>query len=133
MGTGIEGVAQSISTSLLLCSSSKCVGVMNASLQQAKPAPGELDDRYIQEVRTIDGISIAVTLLRDLAEGIHSASFVECDDTYKRSHGKWKEWEVVIWLKRLDMRTYISLQLTTNVSLTGRFDCCSFVLRTRDN
>jgi hypothetical protein len=43
-----------------------------------------------------------ITMLPYLANLIHSADASLHDNTYKRVFGHWKEWEVVIWDKRLN-------------------------------
>jgi hypothetical protein len=62
------------------------------------------DQRYIHEVSSRDNIDVVITMLPNLARLIHKAKASLHDNTYKRTHGIWKEWEVVIWCDRLNMR-----------------------------
>ena len=48
-----------------------------------------------------------ITMLPSLAALIHTADSTLHDNTYKRVYGKWKEWEVVIWDKQLNMSKFI--------------------------
>jgi hypothetical protein len=48
------------------------------------------------------GVDMIITMLPFLANGIHDADASLHDNTYKRVFGNWKEWEVVIWDKRLN-------------------------------
>ncbi|KAI0041712.1 hypothetical protein FA95DRAFT_1640147, partial [Auriscalpium vulgare] len=61
-------------------------------------------DQYIHEVRSEYGFNIIVTALPALVAHYHEAFASLHDNTYKRVHGQWKEWEVVIWVQRLNMR-----------------------------
>ncbi|KAI0309098.1 hypothetical protein OF83DRAFT_1273383 [Amylostereum chailletii] len=72
--------------------------------EQSIPA----SERYIQEIRMNSNVDIIVTMLPALAECYHSARFSLHDDTYKRLHGNWKEWEVVIWHHRLNIRLTVA-------------------------
>lgn len=63
-----------------------------------------LEKRYIHQIGTKDGVDIIVTMLAGLAERVHLANATLHDNTYKRVFGDWKEWEVVIWDKRLNTR-----------------------------
>lgn len=62
--------------------------------------------RYIHEVSSRDGVDLIITMLPSLAARIHSARATLHDNTYKRVFGKWKEWEVVVWDSRLNMRMF---------------------------
>jgi hypothetical protein len=65
-----------------------------------------VDQQYIHEVNSRDGVDLIVTMLSGLAKYIHTASATLHDNTYSRLHGNWKAWDVVIWLKRANMRAY---------------------------
>ena len=62
---------------------------------------------YIHEVTSRDGVELVVTMLPGLAEYLHSASATLHDNTYRRLHGNWKAWDVVLWAKRANMREYL--------------------------
>ncbi|PPR05947.1 hypothetical protein CVT24_004653 [Panaeolus cyanescens] len=81
-------------------------GVIHKQGDDDKNCPQE--KRYIQEVSTHDGINLIVTMLPSLAARIHQADATLHDNTYKRVHGEWKEWEVVIWDKRMNMRITVA-------------------------
>ena len=49
-------------------------------------------------------------MLPGLASRVHDADATLHDNTYKRVFGEWKEWEVVMWDKRLN-------QLSTQISI----------------
>ena len=74
--------------------------------EQSKP----MADRYIHEISSCDGINIIVTLIPALAERLHFAKATQHDNTYKRAHGEWKEWEATIWDEQLDKRTNWSFE-----------------------
>lgn len=61
--------------------------------------------RYIHEISSKDGINMIITMLPGLAQRVHFANATLHDNTYKRVFGDWKEWEVVIWDQRLNMRS----------------------------
>jgi hypothetical protein len=77
-------------------------GVINASRSELQ-LPAE--DRYIHEIHTVNGVDVVCTMLPYLANLVHSTNALLADDTYKRVHGSWKEWEIVVWNRRLNMRT----------------------------
>ena len=60
-------------------------------------------EQYIQLVAT-DDIPVIVTFIPSLVNYIHTAWATSHDNTYKRLAGEWKEWEIVIWLSKLNMR-----------------------------
>lgn len=62
------------------------------------PAPKQ----YIQEILSKDGVNMVITMLPGLASRVHDADATLHDNTYKRVFGEWKEWEVVMWDKRLN-------------------------------
>ncbi|EDR04794.1 uncharacterized protein LACBIDRAFT_330283 [Laccaria bicolor S238N-H82] len=64
--------------------------------------------RYIHEVSSRDGVDLIITMLPSLAARIHSARATLHDNTYKHVFGKWKEWEVVVWDSRLNMRVTVA-------------------------
>jgi len=68
-------------------------GVINQSRSDLQLSA---EDQYIHEVRTIDGINIVCTMLLYLANLVHATNALLADNTYKRVHGSWKEWEIVI-------------------------------------
>jgi hypothetical protein len=61
--------------------------------------------RYIHEISSKDGVNMIITMLPGLAQRVHFANATLHDNTYKRVFGDWKEWEVVIWDQRLNMRS----------------------------
>ncbi len=64
-----------------------------------------LAERYIQYTST-DDIPVVVTFIPSLVNYIHTAWATSHDNTYKRLTGDWKEWEVVIWVNKLNMRKH---------------------------
>ena len=44
-----------------------------------------------------ENMTIVITSLAPLASLVHSTNATLHDNTYKRLHGDWKEWEVVVW------------------------------------
>ncbi|KAF9032434.1 hypothetical protein BJ165DRAFT_1568600 [Panaeolus papilionaceus] len=82
-------------------------GVAHIKSQDDSKLPKE--QRYIHEMlSTHDGVQIVITMLSSLAARIHDADSTLHDTTYKRCYGEWKEWEVVIWDKRLNMRLTVA-------------------------
>ncbi|KII84398.1 hypothetical protein PLICRDRAFT_179640 [Plicaturopsis crispa FD-325 SS-3] len=81
------------------------IGVQHRMLTDRESLPKE--DLYIHKV-DVDHTTVVVTMLPALAARIHSAKYSLHDNTYKRLHGDWKEWEVVIWDDRLNMRLTIA-------------------------
>ncbi|KAJ3491080.1 hypothetical protein NLJ89_g11374 [Agrocybe chaxingu] len=67
-----------------------------------------LAKRYIHEISSQDGTDLIITMLAGLVERVHDADATLHDNTYKRVHGDWKEWEVVIWDKKLNMRLTVA-------------------------
>jgi hypothetical protein len=70
------------------------------------------DQVYVQFVDASELVPNAgkfiVTMFRDLAGLVHSATFTLHDCTYKRvADPDIKEWEVVIWCSYLNERTYL--------------------------
>ena len=55
-----------------------------------------------------------ITMLPSLADRIHTADASLHDNTYKRLFGEWKEWEVVIWDKRLNMSKCNAIHVYVN-------------------
>ncbi|KDQ61129.1 hypothetical protein JAAARDRAFT_191240 [Jaapia argillacea MUCL 33604] len=66
------------------------------------------EEQYIHEIYSSDGMDLIITMLPNLAAKLHHARCSLHDNTYKRLHGGWKEWEVVIWDDRLNMRLTIA-------------------------
>lgn len=66
-----------------------------------------LEKQYIHEVQSRDGVNMVVTMLPSLADRVHAADASLHDNTYKRLFGEWKEWEVVIWDKRLNTSAWL--------------------------
>ncbi|KAF8186408.1 hypothetical protein BJ912DRAFT_819653, partial [Pholiota molesta] len=64
--------------------------------------------RYIHEILTRDGIDLVITMIPGLALRVHDAEYTLHDNTYKRVLGEWKEWEVVIWDGKLNIRLTIA-------------------------
>ncbi|KAF9044099.1 hypothetical protein BJ165DRAFT_1347476, partial [Panaeolus papilionaceus] len=82
-------------------------GVAHIKSQDDSKLPKE--QRYIHEMlSTHDGVQIVITMLSSLAACIHDADSTLHDTTYTRCYGEWKEWEVVIWDKRLNMRLTVA-------------------------
>lgn len=80
------------------------LGVLHEKRQDDENLPK--DKQYIQEISShANGVHVIITMLPALAERIHSADSTQHDNTYKRVYGEWKEWEVVIWDKKLNSRT----------------------------
>ena len=63
-----------------------------------------------------------ITMLPSLAALIHTADSTLHDNTYKQVYGKWKEWEVVIWDKRLNMSKFVLF--TTGHTRSSHSDFC---------
>jgi hypothetical protein len=61
------------------------------------------EKRYVHQVSSEDGTDVIVTMLPGLARLIHHADMTLHNNTYKRAHGIWKEWEVVLWNSQLNM------------------------------
>ena len=80
------------------------------------------EKRYIHKVRSQDGVDMIITMLPSLAALIHTADSTLHDNTYKRVYGKWKEWEVVIWDKRLNMSKFVLF--TTGHTRSSHSDFC---------
>lgn len=57
---------------------------------------------YIHEIISRDGVDIIITMLPFLADRFHDADVSLHDNTYKRPHERWKEWEGVIWDRKLN-------------------------------
>jgi hypothetical protein len=79
-------------------------GVLALSKCDTSELPPE--QRYIHEVSSQNGIDLVITMLPSLAHCIHTAQASLHDNTYKRTYGVWKEWEVVVWHQRLNTRTF---------------------------
>jgi hypothetical protein len=62
------------------------------------------DQQYIHRITDSRGIQMVVTMLPRLAVKMHAVHASLHDNTYKRTFGKWNEWEVVIWDSRLNTR-----------------------------
>ena len=64
-------------------------------------------------------ISDQLQILPSLANQIHTADVLLHDNTYKWVFGNWKEWEVMIWDKKLNMseHSFISHFVVVNLSL----------------
>ncbi|KAF8581715.1 hypothetical protein K439DRAFT_1618843 [Ramaria rubella] len=58
--------------------------------------------QYIHRIVDVAGIQLVVTMLPRLAVKMHVVRASLHDNTYKRTFGKWKEWEVVVWDHHLD-------------------------------
>ncbi|KAH9928873.1 uncharacterized protein B0H18DRAFT_1117695 [Fomitopsis serialis] len=72
-----------------------------------------LIDRYIHRIFADGSTRVVVTMYGGLAALLHSAKATLHDNTYKRVHGKWKEWEATLWYDRLQMRvTYARIYCT---------------------
>lgn len=74
--------------------------VISQQLQDSKSL--QPDDQYIHYSAIEHGIPLVVTFRTGLAQRIHAAREIFHDFTYKRVHGQWKEWEVVIWDEATD-------------------------------
>ncbi|KAF4566597.1 hypothetical protein EYR36_012028 [Pleurotus pulmonarius] len=84
-------------------------GVLHLHTEDAKALP--VDEQYIHRVSTSNDEEghIIVTMLPTLARLIHQAKTTLHDNTYKRvKDSQWKEWEVVIWNDRLNMRVCVA-------------------------
>ena len=55
------------------------------------------EEQYIWHLRMEGNVKVVVTAHPFLAALIHSARFLVCDYTFKRTSGDLNEWEVVIW------------------------------------
>ncbi|KAF7800308.1 hypothetical protein EIP86_011557 [Pleurotus ostreatoroseus] len=67
-----------------------------------------LNERYIHRFIQDGDVFAIFTFLPALAHYLIDASAVLCDNTYKRIHGEAQEWEVVIWLARINMRLTVA-------------------------
>ncbi|KAJ7049788.1 hypothetical protein C8F01DRAFT_1264828 [Mycena amicta] len=72
---------------------------------------------YIWKVASELDEEIIVTMLEGLAKRIHRSRYTVHDNTYCRVHGEWKEWELVIWDDRLNMRLAIARVYTKHETL----------------
>lgn len=87
-------------------------------------------EQYIREVSSRDGIDIVVCMLGELAECVHAATAVLNDNMYKHVHGVMKEWECVIWDKRLNMcKSSIFLNFNGHVLTFDRSNRGSHILQ----
>lgn len=77
---------------------------MIAKQQATLSAP--LEEHYIHEVHTYGDVNLIVTFVPELAARLHDALETFHDNTYKRVHGDWKEWEATLWDRKLNMREY---------------------------
>ncbi|EIM79030.1 uncharacterized protein STEHIDRAFT_116833, partial [Stereum hirsutum FP-91666 SS1] len=84
---------------------SEMAGVMARQVEQQQ-LPHE--QQYVFSIYTGNGLNIIVTMLPGLAMYYHEAKASFHDNTYKRTRGQWKEWEVVVWVQRLNMRLTIA-------------------------
>lgn len=80
--------------------------VIAQQLQDLKALAPE--DQYIHYSAIENGIPLVVTFRVGLARRIHDAKETFHDFTYKRVHGAWKEWEIVIWDESTDRRKFAS-------------------------
>ncbi|KAJ7138641.1 hypothetical protein C8R46DRAFT_1321667, partial [Mycena filopes] len=80
-------------------------GVIHRQKQMQTLPPGK---QYIWSVTSEHNEEMVITMLPYLANLIHSAKVSLHDNTYARVHGIWKEWEVVIWDTKFDMRCTIA-------------------------
>ncbi|KAH6897587.1 hypothetical protein BKA70DRAFT_1563041 [Coprinopsis sp. MPI-PUGE-AT-0042] len=71
-------------------------------------------DRYVHKTIAESGFSLILTLFPGLVERLHDCNYSVHDNTYKRVYGDWKEWEVVIWDAKLDMRLTVARFYCTN-------------------
>ena len=62
-----------------------------------------MEKQYIHRISDTAGIQLVVTMLPHLTAKMHTVRASLHDNTYKRTFGKWKEWEVVVWDDCLDM------------------------------
>ena len=62
------------------------------------------EDRYIHVMHDEGDTRIIVTMLKAGALLLLRADVSFNDNTYKRTAGEWKEWEVVVWDARLERR-----------------------------
>lgn len=103
-GKGIEGELFYYSPYLFL----KIENLINRSGLLFKKRNDEAklpaNQRYIHEIVSRDGVDMVVTMLPELASRVHQANATLHDNTYKRVFGDWKEWEVVIWDKKMNTR-----------------------------
>ncbi|KAF9052208.1 hypothetical protein BDZ89DRAFT_1153643 [Hymenopellis radicata] len=87
---------------------SDLTAVLHLKMNDEKTLP--LEDRYIHHVHTASlgnesTGDIVVTMLPGLAERVHRVRASLHDNTYKRlKDGQWKDWEVVWFDERLNMR-----------------------------
>ena len=65
--------------------------------------------QYIRNIYSQHDLTVIITTLAPLTDLIHSTNASLHDNTYKRLHGNWKEWEVVIWNWRLNKRKNINI------------------------
>ncbi|KAL1717154.1 hypothetical protein EV715DRAFT_292556 [Schizophyllum commune] len=64
--------------------------------------------QYIHAMHDEDGTRIIVTMFADGAEMLLRADTSYNDNTYKRTAGDWKEWEVVVWNAQLERRVTVA-------------------------
>ncbi|KAF8579591.1 hypothetical protein K439DRAFT_1620423 [Ramaria rubella] len=87
-------------------STKKILGGVLARREEQKSLPTK--KQYIHRISDVAGIQIVVTMLPRLAAKMHIVRASLHDNTYKRTFGKWKEWEVVVWDDRLNMRLTVT-------------------------
>ncbi|HEV7737433.1 MAG TPA: hypothetical protein VGO47_08710 [Chlamydiales bacterium] len=104
------------------------------SLRERQRELGQ-DKRYIHRITDTAGIQMVVTMLPHLAQKMHAVNASLHDNTYKRTWGKWNEWEVVIWDSQLNMREsersfYLRFRIITFFHHTHcRAHCGAHILR----
>jgi hypothetical protein len=103
-GNGLEGENVSLPVCSCIANMLFTLGVLARLKSDVKTLLPH--QRYIHEISSRDHIDIVITMLPKLAHLIHNAKATLHDNTYKRTHGTWKEWEVVVWDDRLNMRTF---------------------------
>lgn len=55
------------------------------------------EERYIWHLRMDGNVKVVVTAHHILVALVHSARYLVCDYTFKRTNGELNEWEVAIW------------------------------------
>lgn len=88
------------SKSPLLCLTYLMIGVLH---RQTEERSKDVSERYIHMVSN-GAFPVIITGLRSLFQLFHQVDATLHDNTYKRLNGDFKEWEVVAWIKHLNMR-----------------------------
>ncbi|KAJ7765293.1 hypothetical protein B0H16DRAFT_1310196 [Mycena metata] len=83
------------------------MGIEGVIFRQKRMQSLPREKQYIWRVTSEYREELIITMLPYLANLIHRVKVSLHDNTYARVHGEWKEWEVVIWDDRCNIRVTI--------------------------